>query len=257
MKKITLFLIIVTLFLSQNINAQITVYPYSEDFEAGAGDWIEDNATNGSWALGTPAAGVINSAASGTNSWATNLTGNYNNVDASSVTSPIFDFSALAAPAITFNIWWESEFSWDGTVLQSSIDGGATWNNVGAVGDPGNWYTDNTIGGAPGGQQEGWTGRDGTGSNGWVLASHSLDGLAGQSNVLLRFAFGSDGSVQDEGVAFDDITVFDVTCPNPDNLTFISSTSTTANLSWTLGGTETAWEIAVQTQGTGLPTGAG
>ncbi|MEJ6792576.1 MAG: choice-of-anchor J domain-containing protein, partial [Lacinutrix sp.] len=55
----------------------------------------------------------------------------------------------------------------------------------------------------------------------------------------------------------DNVAIYNATCPNPDNLTFISSTSTTANLSWTLGGTETAWEIAVQTQGTGLPTGAG
>ena len=47
--------------------------------------------------------------------------------------------------------------------LQSSIDGGTTWQNVGAKGDPNNWYTDNSINGAPGGQTaataEGWTGR--------------------------------------------------------------------------------------------------
>ncbi|MDG1329595.1 MAG: fibronectin type III domain-containing protein, partial [Flavobacteriaceae bacterium] len=183
--------------------------------------------------------------------------GNYNNNDLSTVTSPVFDFSALSAPAISFSLWWESEFSWDGTALQFSIDGGTTWVTVGMLGDTGNWYTDGTINGLPAGQQEGWTGRNGTGSNGWVLASHSLDGLAGQSNVLLRFIFGSDGSVQDEGVAFDDITVFEKTCPELDNLTFISSTSTTANLSWTAGGTETAWEIAIQPQGTGLPTGSG
>jgi len=98
-------------------------------------------------------------------------------------------------------IWWNSEFSWDGTVLQSSIDSGATWQNVGAFGDPNNWYTDNTINGNPGGQQEGWTGRDatGNGSAGWVLARHDLTGLGGQSNVRLRIAFGSDGSVVDDG----------------------------------------------------------
>lgn len=71
-------MIIVTLFISQNINAQITVYPYTENFEAGAGGWIEDNTNNGTWALGTPTGAVINSAATGVNSWATNLTGNYN-----------------------------------------------------------------------------------------------------------------------------------------------------------------------------------
>ncbi|RLJ63135.1 CHU domain-containing protein, partial [Lacinutrix venerupis] len=257
MRKTTLLLAGMLLFLGHIVNAQITTYPYSEDFEAGDGGWVADNATNGTWALGTPAATVINSAASGANSWTTNLTGEYNNSESSSVTSPVFDFSALLAPAITFNIWWESEFSWDGTVLQSSIDGGTTWQNVGALGDAGNWYTDGTINGNPGGQQQGWTGRDGSGSNGWVTASHALTGLAGEASVQLRFAFGSDGSVPDEGVAFDDVTVFEVTCPEPSALTFISATSSTANLSWTPGGGETAWEVVVQPQGTGIPTGAG
>ncbi|WP_052158291.1 choice-of-anchor L domain-containing protein [Lacinutrix jangbogonensis] len=252
MRKFTLLLVIITLFLSYSANAQITTYPYSEDFETGDGGWVLDNTTNGSWALGTPAAAVINSAASGSNSWATNLTGDYNLGDSSTVTSPIFDLSALAAPAISFSIWWESEFSWDGTVLQSSIDGGTTWVNVGAFGDIG-WYTDNTIGGNPGGQPEGWTGRNGTGSNGWITANHALTGLAGEASVQLRFAFGSDGSVQDEGVAFDDVNVFEVTCPEPSNAAFVSATATTANLSWTAGPV-TAWEVVVQPQGTGLPS---
>ncbi|WP_290698979.1 choice-of-anchor L domain-containing protein, partial [Lacinutrix sp.] len=255
MKKITLLLILLCLSLSTN--AQITTYPYSEDFEAGDGGWIADNTTNGTWALGTPASTVINSAASGVNSWATNLVGNYNNGESSNVISPVFDFSTLAAPSISFSIWWESEFSWDGTVLQSSIDGGTTWDNVGALDDDVNWYNDGAINGSPGGQPIGWTGRNGTGSNGWITASHVLDGLAGESNVILRIAFGSDASVNDEGVAFDDVTVFEVNCPEPIALSFIAATSTTANLSWTAGGAETAWEVVLQLAGTGPPTGAG
>ena len=126
----------------------------------------------------------------------------------SNVQSPVFDFSALAAdPTFKMSVWWESEFSWDGSNLQSSIDGGATWNNVGVFGDPNNWYTDNTINGTPGGSPEGWTGRNGSGSPGWVEAEHALDGLAGQPAVSLRVTFGSDGSVQDDGFAFDDVRI--------------------------------------------------
>ncbi|AUC82731.1 hypothetical protein CW733_11600 [Lacinutrix sp. Bg11-31] len=257
MKKITLLLAIITILLGLNVNAQITTFPYSEDFEAGDGGWTADNATNGTWALGTPTATVISTAASGANSWVTNLTGDYNNSESSTVTSPIFDLSTLAAPAISFSLWWESENSWDGTVLQSSIDGGTTWVNVGAFGDAGNWYTDGTINGNPGGQQEGWTGRNGTGSNGWVVASHALTGLAGQTNVQLRFAFGSDGSVPDEGVGFDDISVFEVTCAEPSNITLVSVSSSTVDLLWVAGGAETTWEAIVQTAGTGIPTGNG
>ncbi|MEM9022716.1 MAG: hypothetical protein AAGB22_03180, partial [Bacteroidota bacterium] len=47
----------------------------------------------------------------------------------------------------------------------------------------------------------------GTGSGGWVTASHDLVGLGGQSSVLVRVTFGSDGSGQDDGVAFDNIII--------------------------------------------------
>lgn len=188
--------------------APVTSFPYSEDFEGGAGGWIVANGTSVSWELGAPANTIINAAASGSNAWVTNLDGNYNASENSAVISPPFDFTGLADPTIEFSIWYESEFSWDGAVLQSSIDGGSTWQNVGAQGDPNNWYNDGSIGGNPGGQQIGWTGRDGSGTNGWVVASNTLTGLGGQSNVLLRVAFGADGGVQDEGFAFDDISIF-------------------------------------------------
>ncbi|HLT33241.1 MAG TPA: fibronectin type III domain-containing protein, partial [Aquaticitalea sp.] len=259
MKKITFLIVLLTFFFSWCGTAQITSFPYVEDFEAGDGNWVANNGTNGTWALGAPTANIINSAASGSNAWATNLAGNYNTSEDSNVQSPEFDLSTLSAPAIEFSIWWNSEFSWDGTVLQSSIDGGTTWQNVGAFGDPNNWFTDGSINGNPGGQQAGWTGRNSTsnGSNGWVVARHALTGLAGESSVYFRFAFGSDTSVQDNGVAFDSVSVFEVTCPEPTSLMVVSATSDSANISWTAGGSETAWEVAAQPMGTGVPTGNG
>ncbi|PIB33494.1 hypothetical protein BFP78_04345 [Gaetbulibacter sp. 5U11] len=256
MKKTTFILALLLLFIGWQANSQITTYPYSEDFEAGDGGWVADNTNNGTWALGLPAAVVINSTASGANSWVTNLTGNYNANDDSFVTSPVFDLSSLTAPTVSFNIWYEAEFSWDGAVFQSSIDGGTTWQNVGALGDP-NWYNDGTINGSPGGQQVGWTGRNGSGSNGWINVNHALDGLIGQTNVIFRFAFASDGSGQDDGFAFDDVSVFNTNCPNPTAITAAGITATSVDLSWTLGGAEAAWEVVVQPAGTGAPTGAG
>ena len=255
MKRITYLIALLFLGLWWNGNAQITSFPYSEDFESGDGGWVADNTTNGTWALGTPAASVINSAASGSNAWTTNLTGNYNNGENSFVESPVFDFSALNAPAIQFSIWWNAEFSWDGMVLQSSIDGGTSWQNVGAFGDPNNWYNDTTINGNPGGQQIGWTGRNSSnnGSGGWVTANNALTGLAGQSSVILRFAFGSDGSVNDNGVAFDLVNIFDVNCPAPTNLV-ANVNATNATLTWNAGGTESTWEYINQEAGNPAPT---
>ncbi|WP_299271979.1 gliding motility-associated C-terminal domain-containing protein [uncultured Psychroserpens sp.] len=257
MKKVLLSLTFLFAFSLWSASAQITSYPYAEDFESGDGGWVADNTTAGTWALGTPAAAVINTADSGTNAWVTNLTGEYNVDEDSFVVSPVFDLSSLNAPSIEFSIWWNSEFSWDGLVLQSSIDDGNSWQNVGAQGDPNNWYNDGTIGGNPGGQQVGWTGRGATGSGNWVVARHALTGLEGEANVILRFAFGSDGSVQDEGVAFDTVSIFDVSCPEPAGITVSNITATSADINWTAGGSETNWEVAVQPIGTGIPSGPG
>ncbi len=258
MKKITFILLVLLAFsISWNITAQITSYPYQEDFESGDGGWVADNTTNGTWALGTPVGAIINSADSGTNAWVTNLSGNYNSSENSWVTSPVFDLSSLTSPSIELSIWYDIEFSWDGAVMQSSIDSGASWQNVGALGDGNNWYTDDTIAGNPGGQQEGWSGTGTAGTNAWVIARHALIGLGGQSNVILRIAFGSDGSVTDEGFGFDSVNIFEVVCSEPTGLTVGGITATTADVSWTSGGSETAWEVVVQPIGTGVPTGSG
>ena len=73
MRILLLFASAITSFL---VNAQITAYPYLEDFESGAGGW----STAGTlWELGTPAGTTIAGAASGTNAWMTGLSTNYPN----------------------------------------------------------------------------------------------------------------------------------------------------------------------------------
>ncbi|MEL7428156.1 MAG: hypothetical protein AAFN81_34575, partial [Bacteroidota bacterium] len=188
----------------------LSTFPYLEDFENGNGGWTSDG-TGGTWALGLPAKAVINSAASGVNAWVTGgLANDYNNNDNSFVLGPCFDFTTLVKPIFRANIWWDSEFSWDGAKLQTSIDAGASWQDVGALNDPNNWYNDGTITGLGyTGSQIGWSGRGASGSNGWVSAEHELNGLGGQSSVLIRIAFGSDGSVPGEGFAFDDVEIFE------------------------------------------------
>lgn len=190
----------------------IDTYPYIEDYEAGTGGWNADNTNNGTWEFGTPNKTVIIGAASGDSAWvAGGLTGDYSANDNSWVDGPCFDMTTLDTGAhVGLNVWWNSEFSWDGANLSYSMDDGNSWTLIGAFNDPDNWYNDNTINGNPNGFGEGWTGRNSTnnGSGGWVRAKHQLpDTLIGQPNVRLRVAFGSDGSVQDDGFAFDDFVI--------------------------------------------------
>lgn len=190
-----------------NIPSIAPAFPYQDDFE-GSTLWTAGG-TNSSWELSSPGNTVIDTAASGVLAWVTNDSANYNPNENSFVASPCFDMTnAPAGSWVSMKVWWEAEFSWDGANLQTSTDGGVNWSNVGAFGDPNNWYTDNTINGNPGGSSEGWTGRNGSGSNGWVIAAHPLDSsLIGTNGVRFRVAFGADGAVQDEGFAFDDFTI--------------------------------------------------
>ena len=183
-------------------------FPYLDDFESGSTLWTSGG-TNSSWELSTPGNTIINSAASGFLSWVTGDSSNYNVNENSWVVSPCMDLTNVPAGSwVSMKIWWETEFSWDGANLQTSTDGGNTWTNVGAFGDPNNWYTDNTINSSPGGSQEGWTGRNGSGSDAWVVAAHPLDSsITGNSSVRFRVSFASDGSAQDEGFAFDDFGI--------------------------------------------------
>lgn len=181
----------------------ITSYPYFQDFEAGQGGWTSGG-TNSTWAYGTPNKPTINTAASGTKCWVNGgLTSNYASNENSFVIGPCFDFSSLQNPVISLKINYITENNWDGVVLQSSINNGTTWQRVGNLGDPTNWYNNGSISANPGGQPIGWAGN----SNGWVTARNKLSNLAGQPNVLLRFAFASDGVINYEGFAFDDIVI--------------------------------------------------
>lgn len=191
----------------QTVKPVIANYPYQESFEAGNGGWTTYGGNN-PWQLGTPADDVINSAYDGTNAWVTNLTGDYPVSSQGFIDGPCFDASTLSNPRFEAYLWHEAEFSYDGAQVQISTDG-ITWTTVGVTGDP-TWYNDATIVGlAFTGSQEGWTGRvnSSNGSGGWIAVGHDLGPAAAVSTLRVRIAFGSDTSVQDDGVAIDAIRI--------------------------------------------------
>jgi plastocyanin len=181
-----------TAIVTLNNLPNVSVFPYNQDFEAGAFMWTSGG-TNSSWAFGTPAATIINSAASGSKAWKTNLTGNYNSAENSYVESHCFDMTSLLKPIVDLNVWYE--IPGNGSLnLQYSIDGGVSWISIGAMGDPQNWY--NTA--------NGWSGS----SSQWINAKHAVPALAGQSSVVFRVVF-NGGTGTGEGAAFDDFLIYD------------------------------------------------
>ncbi len=201
----------------------VSVFPYTEDFEA-APAWTAGG-SGSDWAWGTPSKPVITGPGGGNNSWCVGgLTGSFYSLGQSSwLESPCFDFTNVPNPWISFKVFWETERQYDGANLQYSLNGGTSWTNVGAFGNPvdclnDNWYNYATITNLSGATpKHGWSGRVGAtvgacvggfGSQQWVDAKHCLLGCAGQPNVLLRFLFGSGTTCNNyDGVAVDDIFI--------------------------------------------------
>ncbi|RLD61876.1 MAG: hypothetical protein DRJ01_07135 [Bacteroidetes bacterium] len=181
----------------------VSSFPYNENFETTSNGWTAGGDTS-SWQWGIPANTLINSAASGSKAWVTNLTGDNNQYEQSYVYSPCFDFSNMNLPVVNFKLFYETGY-YSGVALQYSIDGGGHWQHVGAYNDNETWYNGSYISGLGfSGNYEGWNGS----SNGWVTVTHPMSNLAGLSNVRLRLVFGASYYVS-EGVAFDDFNISD------------------------------------------------
>lgn len=180
----------------------IETIPYFEGFETwGGGFLVDQNSINATWAHGQPQATIINNAASGSNAWVTNLEGSYNPNESSYLVAPCFDFSNVSEdPYLSFALNSNAESNFDGLWVEMSLDGGENWDKLGQVGSGTNWYTetDNNFG-------DWWSGQ----INNWFIARHRLDGTADSSDVRLRFAFDSDGSVNYEGFAIDNVYIYD------------------------------------------------
>jgi len=127
--------------------------------------------------------------------WTTNRYGNYKDGDDSYLYSPRLDFSGVSCPYITFDLKWETENCCDYLTFEHSVNGGSTWTVLGTSSDP-NWYNSGT------------TWRESSGGL-WKHMEHALSSMAGDSCVLLRFRFHSDGSVNYGGIAMDNVQIFD------------------------------------------------
>jgi len=182
-------------------NSQIiTSYPYLENFEAGDGGYYHDGYRD-SWQYGTPASPKINKAASGNKAWKTNLTGDYSNLELSYLYSPCFDLSGLAKPMLSFSIASDIENCGntlcDAGYIEYSYDG-VNWAKLGTYGQGTNWY-DSTF--------DIWNTE---GFTRWHVASILLPQTGPGYTTHFRFVLAADPGATFEGIAVDDIHIFDL-----------------------------------------------
>ncbi|AUC80394.1 hypothetical protein CW736_13850 [Nonlabens sp. MB-3u-79] len=107
-----------------------------------------------------------------------------------------------------------------------------------------------TINTPGGGTEWCWDGTSGTGD----LTQELLIGTS--TSGCLTFVFSSDGSVQRAGWSASVTCAPPPTCDAPDMLALDAVTSTTADISWVAGGTETEWDVEVGLPGFVPNTGA-
>jgi hypothetical protein len=185
------------------VNSQvITSFPYLQDFETNNGGWYAGGKKS-TWEYGTPSSAKISRAASGSKAWKTSLAGSYNDQEVSYLYSPCFDITGLANPTLSFSVALDLEDCGsslcDGAYIEYSTDG-KTWTRLGANGQGTNWYNKNY-----------------TNNNLWSVQNYTRWHVAtiplptGLSRLRLRFVMNSDPGVSREGIAVDDIHVYDNT----------------------------------------------
>jgi hypothetical protein len=185
------------------INSEIiSSFPYLQNFESNDGGWYS-RGKNDSWEYGTPSSTKVNRAASGAKAWKTNLTGSYKDQQLSYLYSPCFNITGMTNPTLSLSIALDLEDCGpdlcDGAYMEYSPDG-ITWTRLGAYGQGTNWYNKNFTN--P--NKDVWSEQDYTN---WHVATIPLP--AGYSQLRLRFVIASDPFVNREGIAVDDIHIYD------------------------------------------------
>ncbi len=170
-----------------------------EDFEDNNGGYTG----TGDWEWGNPTAGPGN-AHSGSNVWATNLNGAYSNYANEWVDSAPISIPTGVPAELGFWHWYNIEDGYshyDGGNVKISTDGGSTWTLLGSYLDPypiQQCYSGNS--GIPG--EPCFTGSSGS----WNYVTFDLSSYAGEQ-VMFRWHFGSDTSLNYEGWYIDDVSV--------------------------------------------------
>ncbi len=190
------------------------VLPYYTGFEGTNAGWYTGG-QNSSIKWGVIFSGIIDSAANGLNAWKSNLTGPHKNNELSYLYSPCFDMSAVSGdPVLNFNFSHQLENNIDKAWVEMSSNAGATWSKVGAQGEGLKWY--NNAGNY-------WTGLD----NQWHNVKHTLpiSALGDKSKVRIRFVLQTNGTVVQDGIAIDDISIYTGANPPVSNGTYTNRTA--------------------------------
>ncbi|MBF4983905.1 T9SS type A sorting domain-containing protein [Nonlabens mediterrranea] len=170
-------------------------------------DFLTFNETGGTneWQRGVPSGPILNQAASGTQVYATNLSGLHSNNTVAYLYTGCYNLNGVINPSLQFEMAFELEQDYDILYIEYTTDSGDNWSILGSATDQ-NWYNSNRnpngidCTNCVGAQ---WTGMD------TVMSTYTYDlnAFNAENNISFRFVFISDSGVREEGVVLDNVVV--------------------------------------------------
>ena len=123
--------------------------------------------------------------------------------------SPCFDFSEVERPFIQMEIMRSFIPEKSGAVLQYQDVIEEGWKTIGELTAGVSWYNSFNLEFEPGGSTTGWGLNVFNPDTEWIMASHDLNEVLGKSNVKFRIAIaaGAQGSIDNQGFAFDNVYI--------------------------------------------------
>lgn len=174
-------------------------------FESAATSLLDYNegSTSGLWTRGIRTGSAL---ASFTNVYTTNTTGNYPDLTRAYLVSQCYDLTSLSNPEISFKMSFDLEVNWDIVYVEYSTDLGQSWHVLGQQGT--NWYNSNRTPQTNGNDCYNCVGAQWTGTDTTLRTyNYSLASLGAPANIIFRFVFQSDESVNQLGVVVDDFLI--------------------------------------------------
>ncbi|WP_281353138.1 PKD domain-containing protein [Fulvivirga kasyanovii] len=175
------------------------------NFDDFTGDFVAENIRGTGFERGNSTIAGKDGTSSGNNAWVTGIaSAQYTDNSLAHLYTPNFDFSTVGTYELSFKTKYKFEDTWDGFIVEYSLDSGSTWtklNNVKADG----WYTTISDVNSVFGPQVPFF--SGTTDGSFLTKNTDVSFLSGNERVAFRFTFVTDGASVDIGMALDDFTL--------------------------------------------------
>jgi PKD repeat protein len=227
---------------------------YAGDFETSPEHFAAYSANGSQFVLGVSDKPGKDGTHSGSKAWVLDPNASlYQNNSRAELYTPMYDLSQPGLYELKFWSKYAVQNRNDGFQLEYSLNGGASWTQLGSKDDTG-WYNYHNTNLSDGAFPEGKSYFTNAQLN-WTQYIKDVSFLTGQAHVSFRFVFRSDGSDPAQGLAIDDFEVTKYDGQLQTTITIFNADYTSdqeVTLNWTTGVEYYCQKIFVERSYTGL-----